>query len=516
MGFIFSRGFVRRANFLALVLIASIPAARAQTAAPDPEASFQAGIQPIIFKNCNGCHTFGGHAGELRMDSLATVMKGGGRGLVVVPGHPESSLLLKAVQYDDSDLKMPPRGKLADSDIAAIEKWIRELPADAASGQAQPAPAEVKPAEVPKPAIPAQPEIASPPAQTPTPELAAPKITPEQEQFFEAKVRPLLTKNCYSCHTRSASGGLRLDSREAVLKGGKDGAVVVPGHPESSLLIAALNYKAAIQMPPSGPLKPEEIALVEQWIKAGVPWPKSSPSAPVRQVTEADRAFWAFHVPDRPSVPAAKSAWAHNDIDRFILAKLEEKHLKPVADADKRTLIRRVTYDLTGLPPTPSEVQAFLDDKAPKAYEQLVERLLASKAYGERWGRMWLDVVRYADTSGGGGDYPDRASREVSRLRHSVFQSTTSRTISSSASRSPATCCPAQSESEHWQNIIATGYLAGTNRVRKQIDLRFRCRRQSGIRISRRHARLRALPRSQVRSYSHCRLLCDLRHTSQH
>jgi mono/diheme cytochrome c family protein len=462
MGFLLSRGLVRRANFLATVLIASIPAARAQTAAPDPEASFQARIQPIIFKNCNGCHTFGGHAGELRMDSLATLMKGGGRGPAVAPGHPESSLLLKAVQYGDADLKMPPRGKLADSDVAEIEKWIRDLPADGASVQVQSTSAPA-PVAAPKPAIPAQPEIASAPPQAPALDVTAPKITPEQEQFFEAKVRPLLTKNCYSCHTRSASGGLRLDSREAVLKGGKDGAVVVPGHPESSLLISALNYKAAIQMPPSGPLKPEEIALVEQWIKAGVPWPKSSPSAPVRQVTEADRAFWAFHVADRPTVPAAKSAWAHNDIDHFILAKLEEKHLKPVADADKRTLIRRVTYDLTGLPPTPSEVQAFLDDKAPKAYEQLVERLLASKAYGERWGRMWLDVVRYADTSGGGGDYP---IAQAAKYRDYVVQSFVDDKPYDRFIREQLAgdLLPAQSEPERWQNIIATGYLAGTNR----------------------------------------------------
>ena len=177
----------------------------------------------------------------------------------------------------------------------------------------------------------------------------------------------------------------------------------------------------------------------------------------------ADRTFWAFHVADRPVVPAAKSAWAHNDIDRFILAKLEEKHLKPVADADKRTLIRRVTYDLTGLPPTPAEVQAFLDDKSPKAYEQLIERLLASKAYGERWGRMWLDVVRYADTSGGGGDYP---IAQAAKYRDYVIQSFVDDKPYDRFIREQLAgdLLPSQSEPEHWQNIIATGYLAGTNR----------------------------------------------------
>ncbi len=471
MAFVLPFGFVRRFCFVASTFTVLIPAAHAQAPAADPEASFQNRLQPIVFKNCNGCHTFGGHAGQLSMDSLAALMKGGGRGPVVVPGHPESSLLLKAVQYGDPDLQMPPRGKLADSDIAAVEQWIRDLPADAASVSAHPVsePVSVKtpeaPAAAPKPTTPEAPPAATPPP-APAADVPAAKITPEQEQFFESKVRPLLAQNCYSCHTRGASGGLRLDSREALLKGGKDGAVVVPGHPESSLLISALNYKTAIQMPPSGQLKTEEVAVVEQWIKDGLPWPKGSPAAPARQVTEADRAFWAFHVPDRPAVPvvpAAKSTWAHNDIDRFILTKLEEKHLKPVADADKRTLIRRVTYDLTGLPPTPAEVQAFLDDKSPKAYEQLIDRLLASKSYGERWGRMWLDVVRYADTSGGGGDYP---IAQAAKYRDYVIQSFVDDKPYDRFIREQIAgdLLPSQSEPEHWRNVIATGYLAGTNR----------------------------------------------------
>jgi len=466
MAFALRYGLARRTGFLAVAVAASLPLA-AQTGA-DPAASFQDRIQPIVFKNCNGCHTFGGHAGELRMDSFATLMKGGGRGAAVVPGHPESSLLLKVVRYGDPDLKMPPRGKIADSDIAALEKWILELPADAAAvtSRSAPEPVAVKPPVIPvvapKTATPQAPPVAALPT-TPVADVAALKITPEQEKFFETKVRPLLAKNCYSCHTRGASGGLRLDSREAVLKGGKDGVVVVPGHPESSLLISALNYKAALQMPPSGQLKPEEVAVIEQWIKDGAPWPKEAAAVPAKQVTEADRAFWAFHVAERPAVPAAKSVWARNDIDRFILAKLEEKHLKPVADADKRTLIRRVTYDLTGLPPTPAEVQAFLDDKSPKAYEQRIERLLASKAYGERWGRMWLDVVRYADTSGGGGDYP---IAQAAKYRDYVIQSFVDDKPYDRFIREQLAgdLLPSQSEPEHWQNIIATGYLAGTNR----------------------------------------------------
>ena len=290
MAFVLPSAFARRFSFIASAIAVLIPAAHAQAPAVDPEASFQNRVQPIIFKNCNGCHTFGGHAGELRMDSLSTLMKGGGRGVPVVPGHPESSLLLKAVKYGDPDLKMPPRGKLADSDIAAIEKWILELPADAGSVSARPAaePVAVKavaaPAAAPKMTTPEAPLTAAVPA-APVADVAASKITPEQEQFFENKVRPLLAKNCYSCHTRGASGGLRLDSREALLKGGKDGAVVVLGHPESSMLISALNYNASIQMPPSGQLKTEEVAVIEEWIKDGVPWPKEAPVVPAKQVT---------------------------------------------------------------------------------------------------------------------------------------------------------------------------------------------------------------------------------------
>jgi hypothetical protein len=301
----------------------------------------------------------------------------------------------------------------------------------------------------------AAPKTTTLPPPAPAADVASSKITPitpEQEQFFEKKVRPLLAKNCYSCHTRTASGGLRLDSREAVLKGGKDGVVVVPGHPESSLLISALNYKAAIQMPPSGQLKVQEVAVVEQWIKDGAPWPKESPAAPSRQVTEADRAFWAFHTAERPAVPAAKSNWAHNDIDRFI--RLEEKHLKPVADADKHTLIRRVTYQSYGPRRRRSKCRPFHDDKSPKAYEQLIERLLAS-AYGERWGPYVAGCGALRRHRGGGGDYP---IAQAAKYRDYVIQSFVDdkpydRFIANS---SPEIYCRAIGR--HWQNIIATGY----------------------------------------------------------
>ncbi len=435
------------------------------------EALFQDKLQPIVFKNCNGCHTFGGHAGGLRIDSLATLAQGGNRGATFVAGDPDKSLIVKAVRYTDPDLQMPPRGKLADADIAAIEKFIQELPPNtgAVTGTA-PATSPAKPESPQQPAKIAatSASVSEPPEKTlaPATKTADPlvKATPEQEQFFESKIRPLLSRNCFGCHTQSASGGLRLDSREALLKGGKDGVVVVPGHPESSLLVSALHYGRELQMPPTGPLKPEEIASVEQWIRDGVAWPQGGPViSSARKVTDSDRNFWSFRAPVRPAVPAINSAWVRNDLDRFVLAKLQEKGLKPVGDADKRTLIRRVAYDLTGLPPKPLEVQAFLNDKSPDAYEKLVDRLLTSRAYGERWGRMWLDVVRYADTSGGGGDYP---IPQAIKYRDWVIQSFAEDRPYDQFVRAQIAgdLLPAKSEPEHWQNVIATGYLAGTNR----------------------------------------------------
>ncbi len=248
------------------------------------------------------------------------------------------------------------------------------------------------------------------------------------------------------------------------MKGGKDGVVIVPGHPESSLLVSALKYTGKIQMPPSGPLDNADIAAVQQWIREGAHWPKSAPAAPTSRVSPEQRKFWSFHAPVRPAVPALNAAWISNDIDRFILAKLQEKGLKPVADSSKRTLIRRVTYDLTGLPPTPAEIQAFLDDKSPQAYARLVDRLLASKSYGERWSRMWLDVVRYADTDGGSGDFP---VPQAYKYRDYVIQSFNDDTPYDRFIREQLAgdLLPSKSEPEHWRNIVATGYVASTVRA---------------------------------------------------
>jgi hypothetical protein len=235
-------------------------------------------------------------------------------------------------------------------------------------------------------------------------------VTPEQAMFFESKIRPLLVSNCYSCHAGTESrGGLKLDSREALLKGNAHGPALVVGDPDKSALLKVVHYDGAIKMPPSGKLRPEEIAALSAWIKMGAPWPATKGSggpsnpgqAPDLVLTPAQKSFWSFRPIVKPTLPKVKNtAWCISPIDRFILAKLEEKGLKPAPAADRRTLIRRAYFDLIGLPPTPEQVEAFVNDKAPDAWAKVVDALLANPHYGERWGRHWLDVVRYSDSNG--------------------------------------------------------------------------------------------------------------------
>jgi mono/diheme cytochrome c family protein len=227
-------------------------------------------------------------------------------------------------------------------------------------------------------------------------------VRAQQDQTFEMHVRPLFVEKCYACHTEERMGGLQLDTREHAMKGGKDGAVIVPGDPEKSLLVQALRYtNPKLKMPPGGRLKDEQIATVEAWIKGGAVWPdgpKAQQPAVAYKITPEQRGFWSFQPIRKPAVPSVRDTkWARSDIDRFILSKLEEQKMTRSPRADRRTLIRRATFDLTGLPPTPTEVTAFENDKSPDAFGKVVDRLLASPRYGERWGRLWLDVARYSD-----------------------------------------------------------------------------------------------------------------------
>ncbi len=238
-----------------------------------------------------------------------------------------------------------------------------------------------------------------------------------QDEFFETKVRPVIFNRCLDCHgSEKSKGGLRLDSREAVLKGAESGPVVVPGRPGASPLIAAIRYEGDVQMPPKGKLKEDEIAALTEWVKRGALWPAARPRgaaaapsssisqlsasslAPTASFTAAQRSFWSFQPLRNPTPPAVKDdTWPASAVDRFVLAKLEENSLAPAPAADETTLIRRAYFDLIGLPPAPTEIAEFLADESPGAFAQVVDRLLASPHYGERWARYWLDVARYGE-----------------------------------------------------------------------------------------------------------------------
>lgn len=226
-------------------------------------------------------------------------------------------------------------------------------------------------------------------------------------EFFEKKIRPVLVAHCYECHSREADktkGGLLLDSRAGVLRGGESGPAAVPGKPAESLLIEAIRYES-FEMPPTGRLPEAVVADFVKWVEMGAPDPRGD-DPPLADKTEIDfeaaRQFWAFQPPRKHAAPEIREeSWPAGDVDRFILARLEAAGLRPAADADRATWLRRVTFDLTGLPPAPGEIAAFLGDESERAYETVVDRLLGSPHFGEHWARHWLDLARYADSNGG-------------------------------------------------------------------------------------------------------------------
>ncbi|MGA2247699.1 MAG: PSD1 and planctomycete cytochrome C domain-containing protein [Verrucomicrobiota bacterium] len=240
-------------------------------------------------------------------------------------------------------------------------------------------------------------------------------ITPEQLEFFEQNIRPVLVQHCYECHSEEKGknkGELTLDTRDGIRAGGDRGPAVVPGKPDESILINAIRQVGQLHMPPDsrgGMLPDEVIANFEKWVKDGAADPRDSAKIVSAQAAkpekvydwQKEREYWAFREPKAfPPPSVANVKWPKTEVDRFVLAKLEEKGLKPVEDADRRTLIRRVYYDLIGLPPTPEQVEAFAKDTSPKALENVVDQLLASPRFGEQWGRYWLDVARYGESTG--------------------------------------------------------------------------------------------------------------------
>jgi len=240
----------------------------------------------------------------------------------------------------------------------------------------------------------------------------------EDVVFFEEKVRPLLHSHCLMCHSREKkASGLSLEGRQDILAGGNRGPAAEPGKPDHSRFIQALAFTGELKMPPTGQLKSEQVAVLKRWVEAGLPWPEDQAMNVAKRTPST---HWSFQPLKQSALPEPKDrAWPRNSLDKFILARLENESLKPSPEADKVTLIRRLSLDLLGLPPTPTDVDAFLTDQRADAYDRLVDRLLASPHYGERWSRHWLDVARYADTNGFGFD----RARVMWRYRDWVIRS---------------------------------------------------------------------------------------------
>ncbi len=314
--------------------------------------------------------------------------------------------------------------------------------------------------------------------------LAGPALSLAQEaeregvDFFEKKIRPVLAEHCYSCHSAKAEklkGNLLVDTKQGLLKGGNMGPAVVPGDPARSLILTALRHAdEELKMPPKKKLAPEVVRDFEAWIVRGAPDPRHADAGTGARKGAIDWAeakkYWAFQPVGEPQVPAVRdAAWPRGAIDRFVLARLEERGLRPAPDADPRTLLRRVTLDLTGLPPTPEEVDAFLADDGPDAFAKAVDRLLASPHYGERWGRHWLDVVRYADTAGDNSDFPVP--------QHYLYRNWVIRAFNEDMpydrfvrEQLAGDLLPSKTDAERNDRLVATGYLANARRFGSRVD----------------------------------------------
>ena len=288
-------------------------------------------------------------------------------------------------------------------------------------------------------------------------------INPDQLAFFEKRIRPVLVEHCYPCHSSSAKiiqGGLRLDHRAGLAKGGDSGPAIVPGTPDESLILHALRY-ASLEMPPKGKLSEAIIADFATWIAMGAPDPRLANEPSTKSSVDRDegKSIWAFQPVTDPSPPVVKDpAWPQDPIDYFVLAKLEKAELRPVADADRYTWLRRVSLDLTGLPPKPEEIDAFIRDNSPHACASVVDRLLDSRAYGERWARHWLDLTGYADMIGTSNNvFAEHAWRYRDYLIESFNKDKPiDRFI---CEQIAGDLLPASSAPERAENITATGFL---------------------------------------------------------
>jgi hypothetical protein len=332
-------------------------------------------VAPVLRQACIKCHSAETAMGKLKLESEAEILKGGVSGPAIVPGSSTGSLLVKRLLGTTDAPRMPLGSDALPADkIALIRVWIDQN--DFAAGKGP------------------EPIPANGPTQQP-----AQSDSGQASPLFATQVRPILASRCYSCHGPSVQqNGLRLDTLANILAGSDSGKIVKPGHADMSRLMRRLEAQERPQMPYGGPpLSKDQIAAIRQWIDSGAQGFDSTSLV----AQEKPLVNWAYRKPVRPELPAVKNAvWSQDPIDRFILAGLENEGLAPSPEADRTTLLRRVYLDLTGLPPSPQEVDAFLTDQSPGAYEHVVDLLLASPRYGERWARPWLDLARFADTNG--------------------------------------------------------------------------------------------------------------------
>ncbi len=349
----------------------------------------------ILEARCFDCHgpEIKKPKGKLRLDTRESVLKGGMSGLpALVPGEPETSLLVAAIRREEEDFSMPPDAGLPDEERLLLERWV-------AAGAPWPEESDAGDADARSPAAPA----GTAPA---TPE------TSESGRFFDATIRPLLAANCFECHgpgLAEVESGLRMDGLPSLLRGGLRGPAVVPGDRES-LLLRAVRHEGKVAMPPTGKLGLDEIAAFERWIAEGATWPGGAEGAAEEYENpydfEAARRAWPFApverppVPNVPSEPNAQGARAANPIDAFVFARLAAEGLEPGPQADEAELVRRAYFDLLGLPPAFEAIEAYRKSTDPAKWERFVDELLARPQYGERAGRAWLDVVRFAQTNG--------------------------------------------------------------------------------------------------------------------
>ena len=376
------------AVFAQSVDVSKLPAAVARP------INFVKDIQPILEQSCLKCHNADVSMSGLRLDDREHALKGGDLGTDILPSKSDRSRLIHLAARLVSGLEMPPKGQgdpLTTEELALLRAWIdqgAEWPAgvvlqsrEKVSGSPQPAKTD---------------EVSSPPLPPP----ATRKVD------FVKDIRPILADKCYSCHgPHEQKNQLRWDVKAIAAKGGLSGPAFKLGNSAESLVIRLVaGLQPDLVMPLKGErLSPAEVGLMRAWIDQGAVWPEGLDP----KEYSAQSVHWAYRPLAKTALPQLKrSSWIRTPIDRFILAKLQEKKLQPSPAADKRTLLRRVTYDLTGLPPTPDEIQAFLTDNAPDAYSRVVDRLLASPRYGEHWARHWLDVAHYADSHGHDQDRP--------------------------------------------------------------------------------------------------------------